>query len=131
MGEVYRGRDTKLHRDVALKILPDELAYDPERLARFRREAQVLASLDHPNIAQIHAIESVGDVALAAPGSPPASIALVMEHVEGPTLAERRGNAWPGATSRARGGHELSRRACRAVSERDLRVPHRAAAESS
>ena len=56
MGEVYRGRDTKLHRDVALKILPDELAYDPERLARFRREAQVLASLDHPNIAQIHAI---------------------------------------------------------------------------
>jgi serine/threonine protein kinase len=53
MGEVYRARDTKLNRDVALKILPQAFASDPERLARFKRETQVLASLNHPNIAQI------------------------------------------------------------------------------
>ena len=54
MGQVYRARDTKLNRDVALKILPDTLASDPDRLARFTREAQTLASLNHPSIAQIH-----------------------------------------------------------------------------
>ena len=54
MGEVYRARDTKLNRDVALKILPDVVANDPDRLARFQREAQVLASLNHPNIAAIY-----------------------------------------------------------------------------
>jgi serine/threonine protein kinase len=52
MGEVYKARDTRLQRDVAIKVLPDSLAGDPERLARFQREAQVLASLNHPNIAQ-------------------------------------------------------------------------------
>ena len=78
MGEVYKARDTKLDRDVALKILPDAFVNDPERLARFQREAKVLASLNHPNIAQIHGLEESG-------GSP----ALVLEYVEGPTLQER------------------------------------------
>ena len=77
MGEVYRARDAKLGRDVALKILPELLATDPDRLARFKREAQVLASLNHPNIAQIHGLED---------SSP--THALVLELVEGPTLAE-------------------------------------------
>jgi serine/threonine-protein kinase len=57
MGDVYRARDTKLGRDVALKVLPDHFADDPERLARFQREAQVLASLNHPNIAAIYGLE--------------------------------------------------------------------------
>lgn len=74
MGEVYRAKDTKLGRDVAVKILPAAVAKDPDRLARFEREAKVLASLNHPNIAQIYGLEDR---------------ALVMELVEGPTLAER------------------------------------------
>ena len=57
MGEVYRARDTKLHREVAIKVLPDGMAQDAERLARFKREAQVLASLNHPNIAAIYGLE--------------------------------------------------------------------------
>ena len=57
MGEVYRARDTKLDRDVAIKVLPASLAGDPERIARFQREAKTLASLNHPNIAQIHGLE--------------------------------------------------------------------------
>ncbi len=56
MGEVYRATDPKLGRDVALKVLPAEMAYDPERLARFRREAKALAQLDHPNIVTIHSV---------------------------------------------------------------------------
>jgi serine/threonine protein kinase len=78
MGEVYRARDSKLNRDVAIKVLPDLLAGDAERLSRLHREAQVLASLNHPNIAHIHGFED-------STGTP----ALVMELVEGPTLAER------------------------------------------
>ena len=78
MGEVYRARDTKLNRDVAIKVLLPAVANDPDRLARFSREAQVLASLNHPNIAQIYGLEDGGDVR-----------ALVMELVEGPTLADR------------------------------------------
>src|ERR671910_496009 len=78
MGEVYRARDTKLNRDVALKILPDAFAGDPDRLARFIREAQTLASLNHPNIAIIHGLEQAGDVH-----------ALVMELVPGEDLAQR------------------------------------------
>src|SRR6516162_3374439 len=78
MGEVYQARDTKLGRDVALKVLPEALAKNPERMARFQREAQVLASLNHPNIAAIYGLEESGGVR-----------ALVMELVEGPTLAER------------------------------------------
>jgi eukaryotic-like serine/threonine-protein kinase len=57
MGEVYRATDTKLGRDVALKVLPAEMAQDPDRLARFRREAKALAQLDHPNIVTIHSVE--------------------------------------------------------------------------
>ena len=78
MGQVYRAHDTKLQRDVALKILPDRLVGDPDRLARFTREAQVLASLNHPNIGAIHGFEDSGPVH-----------ALVLELVEGPTLADR------------------------------------------
>src|SRR6202521_5803217 len=78
MGEVYRARDAKLNRDVALKILPDAFATDPDRLARFRREAQVLAALNHPNIGHIYGFEDSGG-----------SHALVLELIEGPTLADR------------------------------------------
>ena len=78
MGQVYQATDTKLNRQVALKILPEAFATDPDRLARFQREAQVLASLNHPNIAQIHGIEEQNDTR-----------ALVLELVEGPTLADR------------------------------------------
>jgi serine/threonine protein kinase/Tol biopolymer transport system component len=78
MGEVYLARDTRLDRQVAIKFLPEAFARDPERLARFEREARVLASLNHPHIAQIYGLEDSGP-----------SLALVMELVEGPTLAER------------------------------------------
>ena len=78
MGEVYRARDTRLQRDVALKILPQALAHDAERMARFEREAQVLASLNHPNIAAIYGLEESNGIR-----------ALAMELVEGETLAER------------------------------------------
>ncbi len=78
MGEVYRARDLKLGRDVALKVIPQEFAHDEKRMARFQREAQVLASLNHTNIASIYGLEESGGVR-----------ALVIELVEGPTLAER------------------------------------------
>ena len=78
MGEVYRARDAKLNRDVAIKVLPDSFAGDPERLARFQREAQVLASLNHPHIAIIHGLEHADG-----------AHALVMELVEGEDLAQR------------------------------------------
>jgi len=78
MGEVYRARDSRLNRDVALKILPQAFALDPDRLARFRREAQVLASLNHQNIAAIYGFEESDDVQ-----------ALALEFVDGPTLAEK------------------------------------------
>jgi serine/threonine protein kinase/Tol biopolymer transport system component len=78
MGEVYQARDSTLNRQVAIKVLLPAVAGDPDRLARFRREAQVLASLNHPHIAQIHGFEDAGGVP-----------ALVMELVEGPTLADR------------------------------------------
>ena len=78
MGEVYRARDTTLHRDVAIKVLPQAFANDSERLARFKREAQTLAALNHPNIAHIHGLEASGGVP-----------ALVMELVEGEDLSQR------------------------------------------
>ena len=80
MGEVYRATDSKLKREVAIKILPDEFARDPERLARLEREAQLLASLNHPNIASIYGIEEFEG-----------SCCLVLELVEGETLAEHQG----------------------------------------
>src|SRR5262245_39735076 len=85
MGEVYRARDSRLGREVALKILPEVFAHDPDRLARFRREAQVLASLNHPNIGAIYGFEEgeAGGVPIHA---------LVLELVEGPTLAEAIGS---------------------------------------
>src|SRR5438046_2871051 len=78
MGEVYRAHDTTLNRDVAIKVLPALVASDGERLARFTREAQTLASLNHPNIAHIYGLEQSNGF-----------IALAMELVEGPTLADR------------------------------------------
>src|SRR6185295_8361179 len=76
MGEVYRAHDTRLHRDVALKVLPDAFARDPDRLARFEREAQVLASLNHPHVGAIYGLEDAGGVR-----------ALVLEFIPGDTLA--------------------------------------------
>jgi serine/threonine-protein kinase len=78
MGEVYRARDTTLNRDVALKVLPELFALDPDRLSRFKREAQVLAALNHPNIAAIYGFEATAGAQ-----------ALALELVEGPTLADR------------------------------------------
>jgi hypothetical protein len=78
MGEVYRAHDSRLRRDVALKVLPPAFAQDPDRMARFAREAQVLAAMNHPHIAAIYGLEESDGVR-----------ALVMELVEGPTLAER------------------------------------------
>src|SRR5688500_15620633 len=97
MGEVYRARDTRLHRDVALKVLPHAFWNDPDRLARFRREAQMLAALNHPTIAAIHGLEETGGVR-----------ALVMEFVEGPTLAEVIAEASSGPPSGTGSGVSLA-----------------------
>src|ERR1017187_3239254 len=78
MGEVYQAHDTKLGRDVAIKVLPEAFAHDPERLARFQREAKMLAQLNHTNIATIHGLEQSGGTSY-----------LVMELVSGETLADR------------------------------------------
>src|SRR5689334_20432229 len=78
MGEVYRARDTKLKRDVAIKILPDEFSRDADRVSRFQREAELLASVNHPNIAAIYDRQEANDTRF-----------LVLELVEGETLAER------------------------------------------
>jgi len=77
-GEVFRAQDTKLNRDVAIKVLPSAFAHDSERVAQFRREAQVLASLNHPNIAAVHGLEEREGV-----------LALALEFVEGEELAQR------------------------------------------
>src|ERR1051326_2154635 len=74
MGEVYRAKDSKLDRKVAVKVIPESLAQDPDRMSRCEREARLLAALNHPNIAAIYAVESG---------------AIIMELVDGPTLAER------------------------------------------
>src|ERR1700758_2840990 len=78
MGQVYRARDTKLKRDVAIKTLPDEFSHDADRLSRFQREAEVLASLNHPNIAAIYDLQEADGARF-----------LVLELVEGETLADR------------------------------------------
>ena len=80
MGEVYRARDTKLERDVAVKVLPERFASDPERVARFRHEAQHLAALNHPNIVSIYGVEDTNT-----------GVALVMELVEGTSLNDHVG----------------------------------------
>ncbi|HEX2341092.1 MAG TPA: protein kinase [Vicinamibacterales bacterium] len=94
MGEVYRARDAKLRREVAIKLLPRALADDPQRLARFERESRILAALNHPHIATIHSVEHADTLH-----------ALVMELVEGPTLADRLNHGrleWPDALALAR-----------------------------
>src|SRR5215831_14775663 len=78
MGEVYHARDLKLKREVAIKILPEEFSRDADRVSRFQREAEVLASLNHPNIAAIHDLQELNDTRF-----------LVLELVEGETLADR------------------------------------------
>ncbi len=112
MGEVYRARDTKLKREVALKVLPEAFTRDPDRLARFKREAQVLASLNHPLIGAIYGFEDSSEI-----------YALVLELVEGDTLADRiargpiplqrgrtdRASDLPGSRSRPRAGDRSSR----------------------
>src|SRR5439155_14674665 len=86
MGEVYRARDVRLGRDVAIKVLPPLFTADPERLARFEREARMLAALNHPHIGAIYGLED----AEPSPGSGQAAVrALVLELVEGETLADR------------------------------------------
>jgi serine/threonine protein kinase len=97
MGEVYRARDPRLGRDVAIKILPAEFASHPERLARFEREARMLAALNHPHIAAIHGVEESDGVR-----------ALVLELVEGETLAERIGRC-SGSGHHARRSREGAR----------------------
>jgi hypothetical protein len=112
MGEVYRARDTRLGRDVAIKVLPDTVSRDAGRRARFDQEARALAALNHPHIGAIYGVEERGDLA-----------ALVLELVEGPTLAERLARGHPparrdrpdcaadrrGARSRARSRHRAPR----------------------
>ena len=90
MGEVYRARDTKLQREVAIKVLPETLAADRDRLARFDREAQLLAALNHPNIAAIYGVDTAGTTPF-----------LVLELVDGDTLAERISRGGPLALSEA------------------------------
>jgi serine/threonine protein kinase len=77
MGEVYRARDTRLKRDVAIKVLPDAFARDPDRLTRFEREAELLATLNHPNIASVYGFEEAAAVS-----------GIILELVEGPTLPD-------------------------------------------
>ena len=108
MGEVYRARDSRLERDVALKVFPGDLAGDRERLARFQREAEDLASLNHPHIAQIYGFEKVDEAS-----------ALVMELVEGEDVA------------RSRAGHLRSRRPFRSRSRSLTRSRRRTNKESS
>ncbi|MGH9386039.1 MAG: protein kinase domain-containing protein [Vicinamibacterales bacterium] len=90
MGEVYRARDTQLKREVALKVLPEAFAQDPDRLARFQREAELLATLNHPNIAAVYGLEKAADVT-----------GIVLELIEGETLAERIGRGGSSAFAEA------------------------------
>jgi serine/threonine protein kinase/tetratricopeptide (TPR) repeat protein len=111
MGEVYRARDTKLQRDVAIKILPDAFIGDPERLARFEREARTLASLNHPHIGAIYGLEEADGLR-----------AIVLELVEGETLAEKRGASIAESLSIARQIAEaLTAAHARGIIHRDLK----------
>jgi serine/threonine protein kinase len=106
MGEVYRARDTLLKRDVAIKVLPLAFAGDPERIARFQREAEVLATLNHPNIAAIHGLQDSDSVR-----------SLVLEFVDGPTLADRIGGR-PMPLGRRAGDRPADRRRARSRAQR-------------
>ena len=123
MGEVYRAHDTRLKRDVALKVLPEAFASDTERLARFHREAEVLATLNHPQIAAIYGIEE-SEICLAlvlelvegetiadriARGPLPAdeAIAIAASDRAGPRSRARAGHHSPGSEAREREGHDL------------------------
>ena len=99
MGEVYRARDAKLGRDVAIKVLPEAWLTDPDRRARLEREARVLASLNHPHIGAIYGAEEAG-------GMP----ALVLELIEGHTLAELLSSAAPASSSKSRTAAETGSR---------------------
>ena len=105
MGEVCRARDTKLNRDVALKVLPAAFATDPERMTRFQREAQLLAALNHPNIAAIYGLEDGGSIR-----------AIVMELVEGHTLTGPLPMADAPSASRSRSPRRWSTRTTAASS---------------
>ena len=102
MGEVYRARDTRLGRDVAIKVLPDAFTSDPDRLARFEREARTLAALNHPHIAAIYGVEEATGVR-----------ALVLELVEGETLANRIARGLKRRPTRWRSRGRSSRRSTR------------------
>ena len=99
MGEVYRARDTRLKREVAIKVLPEAVAQDADRLARFRREAELLAGLNHPNIAAVYGLEESGGIT-----------AIVLELVEGETLEQR---IEASASGMEKPSTEVSRNACR------------------
>ena len=94
MGQVWQATDTQLGRDVALKVLPEAFTSDPDRLARFEREAKVLASLNHPNIAQIHGLEEAEGIR-----------ALVLELVEGPPTVAPRPSLTGSGAARPAAGH--------------------------
>ena len=98
MGEVYRARDTRLNRDVALKVFPEQFTSDPDRPARFKREAQVLASLNHPHIAAIYSLEETAGLQT-----------LVLELVEGPTLQDLIAGTASGSRLQAPGPTRLQR----------------------
>lgn len=101
MGEVYRAHDDRLKREVAIKVLPALVATDPERLERFQREAQALAALNHPHIAQVFGLETTSGVVSGKTTPDVVSYAIVMELVDGPTLAEviaGRGHSAPAIT---------------------------------
>ena len=110
MGEVYRARDSKLGRDVAIKILPRLFTSDPERLARFEREARLLAALNHPHIGAIYGFEEADGVS-----------ALILELIEGPTLAERL--ARPEGLRPRRGSSASGAGAARALNEAGQALP--------
>ena len=147
MGDVYRARDTKLHRDVAIKVLPDRFVGDPERLARFERESRTLATLNHPHIAQVYAVEDLPPNRLRQTddGAPKlhagieggshenarASVALVMEFVDGEDLSQRLARTGPIPVDEAtRAAPPVDRPLHRTQSEiapaRHRRSPHRA-----
>ena len=100
MGEVYRARDTQLKREVAIKVLPDTFSQDPDRLARFQREAELLATLNHPNIAAVYGLEKADGLT-----------GIVLELVEGPTLAE--------LIERAQASRLTARRTCWSSCDRE------------